>query len=215
MSFRECFRKLSLVINIIINYLHVIVQRECHPYFFNTLIHSFYRTWKYQNCWPYRLINFTSLLSAAVCQVRYVLILQIWETCLQNYVYSLLSEHLRRSCSYSDRRDRRFLMLGATFEKRDCHQRAETDTVIIFLPSNYRAPSCQCARLLHQLTSTRKRRLNLRATISWPAKRRARSIAISDRAYMSPCVARVHVHVQRHLRLTSSEFKKRIINSSS
>lgn len=132
-----------------------------------------------------------SLLSAAVCQVQYVLILQIWETCLQKRAYcaySSLSEHLRRSM-YSDHRVRRFLMLGATFEKRDCHQRAETDTVIIFLPSNYRAPSCQCARLLHQLTSPCKRRLNLRATISWSAKRRARSIAISDCAYMSPCVA--------------------------
>lgn len=59
---------------------------------------------------------------------------------------------------------------------------------IIFLPPNYRAPSCQCARLFHELTSTRKRRFNLRATISWPAKRHACSIAIFDRAYMSPCV---------------------------
>jgi len=78
-----------------------------------------------------------------------------------------------------------------------------------------RAPSCQCARLFHELASTHKRHLNLHTTISRPAKCRARSIAIFDRAYMSPCVSYVHTYtctyMQRHLRPTNFEFKNRVM----
>lgn len=88
------FERLLFIVKTFVRYN---VTRNVHIFFLNTL-NSFSLLSKYENCWPYRLINFTSLLSAAVCQVRYVLILQIWETCLQNYcVYSSLSEHLRRN----------------------------------------------------------------------------------------------------------------------
>lgn len=42
----------------------------------------------------------------------------------------------------------------------------ETSTVIILLPIIASSPSCQCARLFHELASTHKQLLNLRTTIS-------------------------------------------------
>lgn len=107
-------------------------------------------------------------------------------------------------------------------KKRDRHQQAETDTVIIFLPSNYRAPSCQCARLFHELTNTRKRRLNLRATISLAGKTsRLLDRNFRSRLYVAMCSEYIHVYVCTYIRNgasarpTNSKFTNRIINSSS
>lgn len=189
MSFGECFGRLLFIVKIFVRYN---AMRIIHT-FFNTL-NSFSLFWKCENCWPYRLIHFTSLLSAAVCQVRYVLILQIWENAYRTTVstvhYRSIWGEIARTRTAGPAA---FWCSEPLSESVTAINERRPTPSLSFLPSNYRAPSCQCARLLHQLTSTRKRRLNLRATISWPAKHRARSIAISDCAYMSPCVARVYV----------------------
>lgn len=180
--------------------------------------------WKYQNWWPYRLINFTSLLSIVAVCAR----CDMHRYCkFERHVYRTVSTVHYRSIWGEVARTRRG-GIADFFEARNYFRKAwlpstsgDRHTVIIFLPSNYRAPSCQCARLFHELTKYTHltngalifaRRSRGRQNVASRRVAPARS-QFSITLTLSPCVpTRIRV---RHLRPTNSKFTNRIINSGS
>lgn len=126
----------------------------------------------------YRLLNFTTILKkqSQMPGATYIDIANLRRVFKTAHYRSTWGEvtRIRAHCV------RCFLMLKASFEKRDCHQRTVRPGTPLL--SSFQLSSSFVSMCTLIPASKHKRRLNLRTAISRPAKRRARSIAIFNRA---------------------------------
>lgn len=159
----------------------------------------------------YRLLNFTTILKkqSQMPGATYIDIANLRRVFKTAHYRSTWGEvtRIRAHCV------RCFLMLKASFEKRDCHQRTVRPGHRYYPPSNYRAPSCQCARLFQRVSTSGALIFALRSHGRLNVAPARSQFSIARRLYVAMCFSRMYA--RRHLRPTNSEFKNRIMNGSS